>query len=99
MDIAPSDPSKQFVARMNRDTYYSTSVFDITGDINLTTPETDKYISIQLVGKNHETQPMIHGPGRHKLTAKTKYALSAVRILDDQARKKFQSKSQQLRSI
>ena len=26
MPVAPSDPSKQFVVRMNRDTYYSTGI-------------------------------------------------------------------------
>ena len=87
MGRAPSDPSKQFVVRMNRDTHYSTGVFDMEGDVYLTIPETDKYISIQVVDENHETQPMIYGPGRHKLTAKTKYAFIAVRSLDDEARK------------
>lgn len=87
MAKAPSDPSKQFVVRMNRDTHYSTGVFDMEGDVYLTIPETDKYISIQVVDENHETQPMIYGPGKHKLTAKTKYAFIAVRLLDDEARK------------
>ena len=93
MGVAPSDPSKQFVVRMNRDTYYSTSVFDMTGGVYLTIPDTDKYISIQVVDENHETQPMIYGPGRHKLTAKTKYAFIAVRTLDDQARKNLKAEA------
>ena len=63
MPVAPSDPSKQFVVRMNRDTYYSTGIFDMTGGIYITIPETDKYISVQVVDENHETQPMIYGPG------------------------------------
>ena len=90
MGKAPSDPSKQFVVRMNRDTHYSTGVFDMEGDVYLTIPETDKYISIQIVDENHETQPMIYGPGKHKLTAKTKYAFIAVRSLDDEARKNLE---------
>lgn len=90
MAKAPSDPSKQFVVRMNRDTHYSTGVFDMEGDVYLTIPETDKYISIQVVDENHETQPMIYGPGKHKLTAKTKYAFIAVRSLDDEARKNLE---------
>ncbi|MFK7869649.1 MAG: DUF1254 domain-containing protein, partial [Roseobacter sp.] len=37
MDVPPSDPSKQFVVRMNRDTAYSTSVFDVSdGDVYVT---------------------------------------------------------------
>ena len=87
MPIASSDPSKQFVVRMNRDPYYATSIFDMTNGIYLTIPETDKYVSIQVVDENHETQPMIYGPGRHKLTAKTTHAFVIVRSLDDQARR------------
>lgn len=93
MPVAPSDPSKQFVVRMNRDTYYSTSIFDMTGGIYITIPETDKYISVQVVDENHETQPMIYGPGRHKLTAKTKHAFIVVRSLDDQARRNLKTET------
>ena len=87
MPTASSDPSKQFVVRMNRDTYYATSIFDMTDGIYLTIPETDKYVSIQVVDENHETQPMIYGPGTHKLTAKTTHAFVIVRSLDDKARR------------
>ena len=87
MGTAPSDPTKQFVVRMNRETFYSTGVFDMEGGIDLTIPETKKYVSTQVVDENHETQPMIYGPGKHKLTAKTKYRFVVVRSLDDQARK------------
>lgn len=87
MPTASSDPSKQFVVRMNRDTFYATSIFDMTGGIYLTIPETDRYVSIQVVDENHETQPMIYGPGRHKLTAKTTHAFVIVRSLDDKARR------------
>ena len=93
MPVAPSDPSKQFVVRMNRDTYYSTAIFDMTGGIYITIPETDKYISVQVVDENHETQPMIYGPGRHKLTAKTKHAFIVVRTLDDQARRNLKTET------
>jgi hypothetical protein len=93
MSTAPSDPAKQFVVRMNRDTHYSTAVFDMTDGVYLTIPETDKYISVQVVDENHETQPMIYGPGRHKLTAKTKYAFIAVRSLDDQARRNLKAEA------
>ena len=87
MPVAASDPAKQFVVRMNRDTFYATSIFDMTGGIYVTIPETDKYVSIQVVDENHETQPMIYGPGRHRLTAKTTHAFVIVRSLDDSARR------------
>ena len=91
MPVASSDPAKQFVVRMNRDTFYSTSVFDMTGGIYITIPETDQYVSIQVVDENHETQPMIYGPGRHRLTAKTTHAFVVVRSLDDNARRNLVS--------
>ena len=99
MPVAPSDPSKQFVVRMNRDTYYSTAIFDMTGGIYITIPETDKYISVQVVDENHETQPMIYGPGRHKLTAKTKHAFIVVRTLDDQARRNLKTETNSSDSV
>ena len=93
MPVAPSDPSKQFVVRMNRDTYYSTGIFDMTGGVYITIPETDQYISVQVVDENHETQPMIYGSGRHKLTAKTKHAFIVVRTLDDNARRDLKTET------
>jgi len=93
MPVPPSDPTKQFVVRMNRDTYYSTSVFDMTDGIYITIPETDKYVTIQVVDENHETQLMIYGPGRHKLTAKTTHAFVIVRALDDDKRRNLKAEA------
>lgn len=87
MPVPSSNPEEQFVVRMNRDTWYSTSVFDIREDVFVTVPETDKYVTIQVVDENHETQRMIYGPGRHKLTAKTDYAFVIIRALEDSARR------------
>ena len=87
MPTPSSNPEEQLVVRMNRDTYYSSSVIDMTGDVYITVPETDQYVSIQIVDENHETQPMIYGSGRHKITAKTGHAFVIVRALDDDARK------------
>jgi len=93
MPVPSSDPTKQFVVRMNRDTYYSTSVFDMTGGIYVTIPETDKYVTIQVVDENHETQLMTYGPGRHKLTAKTNHAFVIVRALDDETRRDLKAEA------
>ena len=72
---------------MNRDTAYSTSVFDLSSrNVYVTIPETDKYVTIQIVDENHETQRMIYGPGRYLLTAKTDHAFVIVRTLDDDLR-------------
>jgi len=88
MLVPSSIPDEQFVVRMNRDTYYSTSVIDMSsGSVFVTIPETDQYVSLQIVDENHETQPMIYGSGKHKITAKTTHAFVIVRALEDAARR------------
>jgi hypothetical protein len=88
MPVPSSVPSEQFVVRMNRDTYYSVSVIDMSSDnVFVTIPETDQYVSLQVVDENHETQPMIYGSGRHKISAKTTHAFVIVRALEDDARR------------
>ena len=82
-----SDPAEQPVVRMNRDTHYSSAIIDMTGDVFITIPETDRYVTIQIVDENHETQPMIYGSGRHQITAKTGHAFVIVRALEDDARR------------
>lgn len=87
MPTPSSDPKEQPVVRMNRDTYYSSAVLDVSKDAFITIPETDRYVSIQIIDENHETQPMIYGPGKHKITAKTDHAFIIVRALEDEARR------------
>ena len=83
-----SVPEEQFVVRMNRDTHYSVSVIDMSsGSVYVTVPKTDRYVTIQIVDENHETQPMIYGSGKHKITAKTGHAFVIVRALEDDARR------------
>ena len=87
MPIPSSNPDEQFVVRMNRDTPYSGAVIDMSGgEVYITIPKTDKYVTIQVVDENHETQPMIYGDGRHKITAKTDYAFVIVRALEGDIR-------------
>ena len=88
MPVPSSVPEEQFVVRMNRDTLYSVSVIDMSNDdVYVTVPETDQYVSLQVVDENHETQPMIYGSGRHKISAKTDHAFVIVRALEDDARR------------
>jgi hypothetical protein len=88
MPVPSSVPEQQFVVRMNRDTPYSVSVIDMSsGNVYVTVPKTDRYVTIQIVDENHETQPMIYGPGRHKITAKTDHAFVIVRALDGDIRR------------
>ena len=87
MPVPSSNPDEQFVVRMNRDTPYSVSVIDVSsGNVYVTVPETDQYVTIQIVDENHETQPMIYGPGRHKIKAKTGHAFVIVRALEGEIR-------------
>lgn len=87
MPVPSSDPAEQFVVRMNRDTAYSTSVFDLSSRaVHVTIPETDQYVTTQIIDENHETQRMIYGPGRFLLTAKTDFAFVIVRTLDPDLR-------------
>ncbi len=87
MPVPSSIPEEQFVVRMNRDTPYSVSIIDMSSDsIYVTVPETDRYVTVQVVDENHETQPMIYGAGRHKITAKTTHAFVIVRALEGDIR-------------
>lgn len=87
MPVPSSDPAKQFVVRMNRDTAYSVSIFDLSSrKVYVTIPKTDKYVTIQIIDENHETQRMIYGAGRYLLTAKTDFAFVIVRTLDSKLR-------------
>ena len=87
MPVPSSIPEEQFVVRMNRDTPYSVSIIDMSSDnIYVTVPDTDRYVTIQVVDENHETQPMIYGSGRHKITAKTTHAFVIVRALEGEIR-------------
>lgn len=87
MPTPSSNPEEQMVVRMNRDTHYSSAVIDVSEDAFITIPETDKYASTQIIDENHETQPMIYGPGKHKITGKTDHVFVIVRTLEDDARK------------
>ena len=89
MPVPSSDPEKQFVVRMNRDTFYSVGIVDLSkGDVYVNIPnKSDRYVTMQVVDENHETWPMVYGAGRHKVEAKTNYAFIVVRALDDNARR------------
>jgi hypothetical protein len=87
MPVPSSIPEEQFVVRMNRDTPYSVCVIDMSsGNVFITVPETYKYATLQIVDENHETQPMIYGPGRHKISAKTDHAFVVFRTLEGDIR-------------
>ena len=65
--LTPTDD--QPVVRMNRDTYYSFAVVDVSKGASITLPPLPegKYISVQPVTEDHRIQPMSYGSGTYQL--------------------------------
>ena len=80
--LTPTD--EQPVVRMNRDTYYSFAVVDVSKGASVTMPEIPegKYISVQPVTEDHRIQPMFYGPGTFELSTHTGSHLYLVIRLD-----------------
>ena len=72
------------VVRMNRDTYYSFAVVDVSKGATVTVPEVPegKYISVQPVTEDHRIQPMFYGHGTFELFTHTGNHLYLVIRLD-----------------
>ncbi len=66
--FTPTD--KQTVARMNRDTYYSLAIVDVSKGATLTLPSVPegKYILAQAITENHRIYSMFYGAGNFDLT-------------------------------
>lgn len=66
--LTPTD--NQPVVRMNRDTYYSLAVVNVSEGASITIPEIPdgKYVSVQPVTEDHRIQAMRYGPGTYNLT-------------------------------
>lgn len=71
--------------RMNRDTFYSIAVIDISEGATLNLPDVgDRYLSVQVVNQDHYTNTVFHGGGTHKLdmeTFDTPYVMVLIRTL------------------
>ncbi len=85
-DLAPVD--KQTVVRVNRDTLYSTAVFDLdAGPVTITLPDAGKrFRSMIAINEDHYAQEVVYDGGVYTLTKKkmgTRYVLVAVRTLVD----------------
>ncbi|MFT7288114.1 MAG: hypothetical protein ACI87W_002229 [Halieaceae bacterium] len=76
--------AKQPVVRMNRDTYYSMAVIDVSGGATITLPEVPagKYISMQPVTEDHRIQPMSYGGGTYELATHYGQHVFAIVRLD-----------------
>jgi hypothetical protein len=80
--LTPTDD--QPVVRMNRDTYYSTAVIDVSEGATITLPDTPdgKYMSFQPVTEDHRIQPMSYGPGTYELATHTGSHMVVIVRLD-----------------
>jgi hypothetical protein len=84
----PATIENQTVIRLNRDTLYSSAVFDLdAGPVTITMPDAGKrFMSLMIVNQDHYVQNVFYGPGSHTLTKAnvgTRYGLAGVRILVD----------------
>lgn len=80
----------QTVVRPNRDTLYSTAVFDLdAGPVSITLPDAGKrYISLALINEDHHVVDVQYAAGQYtvsKAQAGTRYVMLGVRILIDPA--------------
>ncbi|MFJ7145192.1 DUF1254 domain-containing protein [Pseudomonas protegens] len=83
----------QNVIRMNRDTLYSSAVFDLdAGPVTITLPEAGgRFMSMQVVNEDHYVPAVIYGAGDHTLTKEvigTRYVFVAVRLFFDPTKRK-----------
>ena len=77
---------KQDVVRMNRDTLYSSGVFDLeAAPVTVTLPDAGKrFMSMQIISQDHYTTEVVYGPGRFTYTKDkigTRYVFVLVRTL------------------
>ncbi|NSL54923.1 DUF1214 domain-containing protein [Uliginosibacterium aquaticum] len=81
----PVDVDKQLVIRMNRDTPYSTGVFDLTQPLTIVKPDTHgRFQSILVFNQDHYIQRVIYEPGTYTFTQEemgTRYIQVTVRTL------------------
>ncbi|MDZ5454612.1 DUF1254 domain-containing protein [Labrys sp. ZIDIC5] len=89
----PAPLDKQTVIRLNRDTLYSSAVFDLdAGPVTITIPDAgQRFISMQVINEDHYTPQVAYKPGPYILTREnigTRYVAVAFRTLADPGDKK-----------
>ncbi|RJF94246.1 DUF1254 domain-containing protein [Sphingomonas cavernae] len=80
--------ARQTVVRPNRDTLYSSGVFDLdAGSVTITLPDAGKrFLSLQIIDEDHYVPIVVYGGGTHRFTREqvgTRYMLAGIRILID----------------
>ena len=84
----PAQIDNQTVIRLNRDTLYSSAVFDLdAGPVTITLPDAGKrFMSMQVISEDHYVPEVVYGKGSYTLTKEkvgTRYAAVAIRTLVD----------------
>lgn len=87
-ELVPIDT--QVVVRPNRDTLYSSAVFDLdAGAVTVTLPDAgNRYFSMIAINQDQYTQPLMYKAGHYRFTREsvgTRYVLLGVRTLVDPA--------------
>jgi hypothetical protein len=85
-EVAPVD--RQLIVRLNRDTIYSSGVFDLdAGPVNITLPDSGgRFLSALAINEDHYNPAVFYGAGAHTLTRQdvgTRYVMVGVRIFVD----------------
>jgi hypothetical protein len=84
----PASIDNQIVIRLNRDTLYSSGVFDLdAGPVTITMPNAGKrFMSLQIIIEDHYVPAVYYGAGSHTLTREnvgTRYVMVGIRTLVD----------------
>ncbi len=83
--LQPTPLDKQSVIRMNRDTFYSFAIVDISKGATLTLPDPgDRYMSLMVVNEDHYINKVFHKGGTYELTMEefdTPYVILTGRTL------------------
>ena len=82
------DLDHQIVIRMNRDTLYSSAVFDLdAGPVTITLPDPGtRFMSMQIFDEDEYVPEVVYGAGTHTYTREnigTRYMCAAIRTLVD----------------
>lgn len=82
----PASIDKQTVIRLNRDTLYSSAVFDLdAGPVTITLPDAGRrFMSMQVINQDHYVVEVDYGAGAQTISkdkAGTRYVVAAVRTL------------------
>lgn len=86
----PASIENQSVIRLNRDTLYSSAVFDLdAGPVTVTVPNAGKrFMSLMVINEDHYVVSVTYDAGRHTFTREkvgTRYMVAGVRTLVDPA--------------